>query len=169
MLTVKKMDTSSKPLNEDPTPLEELIKQLFGFLVDEYGLVYDNRFTYQSKKMIILIQPGHQSPKINFNQVGEPEFAQMDLEWILKYFHGTSPGEHREYLQYSLEENMVFIAKVFYENSQKIINEFEEWWIPAQVFWYRTVEKQYKDEGQTERFLKAYKYFNDYLKSKGAI
>lgn len=44
------MDTSNKSSNDKLKKLEGLIKQLFGFLVEDYSLVYDDRFTYQSKK-----------------------------------------------------------------------------------------------------------------------
>jgi hypothetical protein len=114
--------------------------------------------------------PGHKTPRIDFIKIGEdPDLFKLDFEWIIKFFHGSFPSENHDYLQYGLDTNMLFISKIFRENSHRLINEIDDWWIPVHLFCYRTVEEEYRSKGQTKIFLKAEKYLYDYLKSKGAI
>lgn len=147
---------------------EKLIKRYFQFLVDEYGFKYD-KSSFNSNKMLIKFELGHKTPSIFINQIGEPDFARLYLEWILKFFHGTSPSDIRDYTAHSLAENMAFISDIFRNNSRKLVDEFDDWWIPAHVFVYRSLEKEYEKDGQTESFLRSYKHYYDYLKNKDAI
>ena len=150
---------------------EQLVQQYFWFLVDEYGFKYFNESVFRSEKMLIQVLLGHKTPRIDIHKIGEPDpdLFKLDFEWVIKFFHGTSPSENHDYLKYKLAENVVFISKIFRENAQKIVNEFDDWWIPAHVFVYKTIEKKYKDEGHIELFLENNKYYYDYLKSKGAL
>ena len=121
--------------------------------------------------MLIQVQVGHKTPRIVLNMIGEPDpdLFELDLEWVIRFFRGTFPSAGYDYLRHSLEENMAFVANIFRENSDRLINEFDGWWIPAHVFYYRTIERKAQEEGQLERFQRTRKYYYDYLKSKGAI
>ena len=155
----------------DPESGEQLVKLYFWFLVDEYGFTYYDKYNFRSKKMLIQVLPGHKTPRIDISKIGEPDpdLFKLEFEWIINFFHSTFPSDHRDYLKHKLEDNMIFISKIFRENSRKIINDFDSWWIPAHVSYYRTIEKQYRDEGQLERFRKSYRYYYEYLKGKDAI
>ena len=150
---------------------ERLVKQYFWFLVDKFGFIYYDKYGFRSKKIAINILPGHKTPRIDVIRNGEldPDLFKLNFEWIIKFFHGAFPSDKQDYLKHSLEENMIFISKIFRENSQKLIEDFDSWWIPAHLYFYRAIEKQYGEQGQTERFHKNYKYYHDYLKSKGAL
>lgn len=149
---------------------EKLVKQYFGFLVDEYGFIY-KKYNFRSAKILIQVEPGHKTPRVYIFKIGEPtpDLFRLNFEWIIQYLTGSLPSDKHEYLNYSLEQNMIFISKMFYEHSYKLINEIDDWWIPVHLFCYRTTEKNAMNEGQTERFYKNEKYYYDYLKSKGAL
>ena len=149
---------------------EQLVKKYFWFLVDNHGFEYCELYSFRSKKMLIKVLPGHKTPRIDIIKIGEdPELFKLNFEWIIKFLRGTFPSENHDYLKHSLETNIIFISKIFRENSRKLIDEFDDWWILVHVFCYRTVEEEYRNKGQINIFLNAYKYYYDYLKSEGAI
>ena len=165
---VKGAIIESRNREKDDEIGQRLAKRYFWFLVDEYGFNYE-KYTYLSKEMVVVFELGHKTPSIFINRIREPDFVRLNLEWILKFFHGTSPSDGRDYTTHSLEGNMAFISHIFRDNSRRLIEEFDDWWFPAHVFFYRTIEKKYEDEGQTENFLKSYKHYYEYLKSNGAV
>jgi len=148
---------------------ELLVKKCFWFLVENHGFEYFDLYSFQSEKMIIQILPGHKTPRIEINKIGGSGLYKLDFEWIIRYFHKTFPSENHDYLKHNLKTNMIFISKIFRENSHRLINEFDEWWIPVHIFYYRTVEEGYRNKGQINIFKSAYKYYYDYLKSQNAI
>ena len=149
---------------------EMLVKKYFWLLVDKYGFEYYELYNFRSNKMLIKVLPGHKTPRIDIIKVGEdPDLFKLNFEWIIKFFHGNLPSEKHDYLKYDLETNMIFISQIFRENSQRLIDEFDDWWLPVHVFCYRTIEEEYRNKGQLERFLRTEKYYYDYLKSQGAI
>lgn len=149
---------------------ERLTKKYFWFLVDEYKFKY-KKYTFRSKQMLIEIQAGHKTPRVVFNKIGEPDpqLFYLNLEWIIAFFCGTLPSANHDYLMHDLEENMIFVSTIFRDNSDRLINEINNWWIPVHVFLYNWMERNAKDEGQLDRFHRTHKYYYDYLKSKGAI
>ena len=149
---------------------ERLTKKYFWFLVDEYGFEYE-KYTFRSKQMLIEIQVGHKTPRIVFNKIGEPDpqLFYLELEWIIAFFSGAFPSANYDYLKHSLEKNMLFVSKLFGQNSDRLINEFNTWWTPAHVFLYRWMEGKAKEKGQLENFHRSHKYYYDYLKGKDAL
>jgi len=162
------MNTQNNFEDKNLLPGERLTKRHFWFLVDEYGFNYE-KYNYMSKEMLIQFELGHVTPRIFINKIGEPDFVRLNFERILKFFYGTAPYESRDYTKCNLEENMIFISKIFRENSRKLIDEFNDWWIPSQIFAYRLREKKYEEAGNQKLFLVDFKEHYDYLKSKGAI
>ncbi len=162
------MTIYNKSNDKDLLKGERLTKHYFWFLVDEYGFDYE-RYNFLSREMAIMFEIGHVTPRIFINQVGEPDFVRLNFEWIMTFFHGTAPADSRNYTKFSLEENMIFIAKIFRENSHKLIEEFHDWWIPAQVFMYHVREKKYEEAGDQKLFLTEYNEYFNYLRSKGAM
>jgi len=149
---------------------ELLVKKYFWFLVDNHGFDYYELYSFRTNKMLIRVLPGHKTPSIEVTRMGDdPDLFNLNFEWIIKYFSGTFPSENHDYLKFGLETNMVFISKIFRENVHRLIDEFDEWWIPAHVFVYRTTEAESRSEGQTDRFIKTNSYYYDYLKNEGAI
>lgn len=161
------------PIEPEDTKLEPeewMIKKYFRFLVDEYGLVY-KKHNFTSEKVLVQVEPGHKTPRVYIFKVGEPtpDLFRLNFEWVFKYFHGTFPSDQHDYLQHGLDTNMMFISRLFHENSEKLINEFDTWWIPAHVFLYRWMENNARKKGQLERFNNNHEHYYDYLKSKGAV
>jgi hypothetical protein len=153
-----------------PNESERLVKKYFWFLVENHGFEYDELYTFRSIKMLVKVLPGHKTPRIDIIKIGvDPDLFKLNFEWIIKFFRGAFPSDNHDYLKYDLETNMVFISKIFQENSHKLIDEFDDWWLPVHVFQYRTVEEEYRNKGQADRFLKAYNYYHDYLKNEGVI
>ena len=145
------------------------IRKYFGFLVDDYGLEYYDPYSFCAAEIVIQILLGHKTPRIDFNKQGESELYKLDVEWVIKFFHGTFPSENHDYLKHNLKTNLIFISEVFKKNADRLINDFDTWWLPAHLFFYRTIEEQYKTSGQTHLFLQGYQYYYDYLKREGAI
>ena len=164
------MDTDSESDDMKLNIGEQLTKKYFWFLVDKYGMKYE-KYTFRSKKMLIEVQVGHKTPRVVFNKVGEPDpqLFYLELDWVIAFLHGTFPNANHDYLMYSLEENIIFVSKMFRENSDKLIKEFDSWWIPVHVFIYKWMERKAREEGRLEGFYKTDKYYSDYLKSKGAL
>ena len=148
---------------------ERLVKEYFWFLVDNHGLTYRNG-DFQSPKMLIKILLGHKTPRIDFIKIGDdPNLFRLDFEWVIKFFRGTFPSEQHDYLKYNLEKNVIYLTQIFREYSSKLIDDFDDWWLPVHVFYYRTIEEEYRSKGQTNIFQKAYKYYYEYLKNEGVI
>ena len=147
---------------------ELLVKQYFGFLVEEYGFSYSN-YRFQSRRMYIHFDIGHKTPRVYFCQTGDPEFTKLEINWVLRYLHESTPLDARQFTEHSLEDNMIFTRGVFRKSEHVLIEEFEKWWLPAQVFLYKFLEKHYKEIGILDKFLVSYKGLYDYLKEKGAM
>jgi len=89
------MSTYNKFEDRNLSTSEQLVKRYFWFLVDEYGFKYD-KYNFISEEMLIQSEPGHVTPRIFINKVGEPDFVRLNFEWILEFFHGTAPSESAE-------------------------------------------------------------------------
>ena len=141
---------------------ERLVKKHFWFLVDSYGLIYGD-YSFRNQKMLINVLLGHKTPRIDFIKIGDdPVLFRLDFEWIIKFFRGTFPSEHHDYLKCKLEKNVIYISQIFREYSDRLIDDFDDWWIPAHLFIYRTVEKEYRESDQIELFLQNHKYYYEY-------
>lgn len=164
------METNNEFNKSDRMIGEQLTIKHFWFLVDEYRFKYQ-RYTFRSKKILIEVQVGHKTPRVVFNKIGEPDpqLFYLDLEWVIAFFYGEFPSANYDYLKHDLERNMIFASNILRDNSDRLINEFDNWWMPAHVFLYRWMERKARDDGQLERFHRTHKHYYDYLKSKGAI
>jgi hypothetical protein len=147
-------------------PEELLVEKYFSFLIEQHGFTYSN-YCFESEKLRIALEIGHKTPSIFITRAGEPGFARLIFERIIQYFKDPLPDI--DFQVHSLEHNIRYMADILRSYAPRIINHIDEWWLPAQVFQYKLLEKNYRDAGQLDDFLTGFKRDHDYLKSKGAI
>ncbi len=146
---------------------EKLIKEHFWFLVEDYHLSYrEGIFTSNKLEMRIALEReppagGFYLPGLYFKLANEPDFTTLTFYWILYYFTGAEPYFNFE--NKSLDENMHYVSGRLREHSHRIFAEVDEWWLPAQKFRLRVLEKQYR-ESAAQTFRRLY----DYIKGKEA-
>jgi len=144
--------------------VETLHRKYFWFLVEEYGFTYEgpgSQFPFQNPKMLILVGFGHKTPSIYFLRRGDPSSLMRSIELIIEFLDGHFP--HRDTLKYELEENVVYYADIFRRYADRLINDFDKWWLPVQLFFYKRVEKSpFVAPG-------AYSDLYEYLKQHGMI
>jgi hypothetical protein len=147
------------------------VRKHFAFLVEQYGLTYDDHSEFASSKLRIQLEIGHKSPRIFISRVGEPEFTRLLLERIIQYFEGRIEIDDLfiYFPDHPLEHNISFIATLFERYARRVINQIDEWWIPVQVFQYDLIKKGYEGAGQLEDFQFGFRNKTEYLKSKGAL
>lgn len=106
----------------------ELTKEHFGFLVTEYGFVYNrtlNTFT-NGKISIYISQIDRELPVIKLWLLSEPEFTCIEIDWLLK-----------EYITYSdidknlLDKNLAYYAYLFHAHADKLIHKTISLLLPA--------------------------------------
>ena len=148
-----------------PSP-EELVKEYFSFLVEQYGFTYTS-YCYSSQKVKIVMQIGRVTPTILRAYVGEPDFTKLNFYNIREYYGDKGP--YISYQNHSLEYNLKFMAGILKGYMPKIMDHIDEWWIPIHKLQYELLEKQYNERGQMDDFIYTYKSNHDYLESKGAI
>jgi len=140
-----------------------LIRKYFWFLVEEYGFTYEAKaeFQFQNPKMLIQMALSHKTPRIYFLRCGDPSSLMTPIEFIIEFLDGHFP--YRDTLKYELEENVVYYADIFRRYADRLINDFEKWWLPVQLAHYKRVEKSpFVAPG-------AYGYLYEYLKQHGMI
>lgn len=142
---------------------EMLLRKYFRFLVEEYGFSYDPEaeFQFQNPKMLIQISLGRQTPYIFFLRRGDDPKFMMNIESVIEFLEGEIP--YRNFLKYELEENVAYDAELFRRYADRLINDFDEWWLPVQLFLYKKIENDpFYAPG-------AYRYLYEYLKRHGMI
>jgi hypothetical protein len=129
-------------------------RKYFWFLVEKYGFTYEAKaeFQFQNPKMLVQISLGPKTPRIYFLRRGDDPAYMIPIERIIEFLDGHFP--YRDTLKYELEENVVYYADLFCRYADRLINDFEKWWFPAQLFFY----KQYGGN-----------YLYPYLKQHGMI
>jgi len=161
-------------LSKEPE-LEEVVRESFSYLTDEYGLTYrqtsERNFEFSSSKIRIELSVGRKSPEIYIYKVGEPDFTRLVLPRVIQYFKRRVNIDHlfRYFPDYPLDDNIRFAANLFEKYTKKIVYQIDEWWIPAQAFQYKLIEKEYRDANQLDDFLFGFKDLHDYLYGKGSI
>ena len=168
-------DHNQEILDAEEKMIVAAVEKYFHFLVEQFKLAYkrthERRFEFVSSQVRIELGIGHKSPSITVSRPGEPEFTILAFERIVQYFEGRLEIDDlvRYFPDFPLKDNIHFMAKLFENYADRIINQIDEWWIPVQVFQYKLIEQEYKDAGQLEDFLSSFKRDHDYLKNKGAI
>ena len=155
--------------------LEEVARERFSYLTEEYGLTYrqsgECSLEFYSSKIRILLSAGRKSPEIYIYKTGEPDFTGLVFPRIIQYLESRVDIDElfRFFPDHPLGDNIRFSAKLFENYAQRIVYHIDEWWVPAQVFQYRLLEKDFKEAGQIDDFINGFKDDHDYLKRKGAI
>lgn len=169
-------DRSRESMKGEEKMMVEAVEKHFQFLVEEFGLTYkrihERTFEFVTSQVRLELRMGHKSPDILVYRLGEPEFTNLGFARIVQYFEGRVEIDDlfsRYYPDFPLEDNILFLAKLFKRYATRIINQIDTWWIPAQVFQYKLLKQHYKDSGQLEDFLLGFKRDHDYLKDKSAI
>ena len=148
--------------------VKRLVKQYFWWLVDEYGLTRPGDYShFQNDKVWVEISLGHKSPRVYLCRVGDDPFHYMSAMGYVIEFLDKSFRFERNYLKHPLEENVSYYANLFRRYADRLILDFDSWWIPYQVFHYKKFRKKAEEKGDLQLFLKVERYLYDYLIANG--
>ena len=91
--------------------------------------------------------------------MSEPEFTNLQFDWILGYFTNNDPSKIFIFQLGELEENIKSYASIFKIYSNKLLLEFEDWWIPAHEYRLKQWEKIF-NKSPIDAFEEIHKYLD---------
>ena len=137
---------------------EYLTKKSFKFLLDDFGFKYNNN-KFTSEKIEITITCDRDKPTVEIRPLSEPEFTNIQIDWIIDYFTNSEFTKTFDLQFGELEENIKTFAAVFKKYSKKLLFEIEDWWVPAHKYRLRKWETVYR-KAPLEAFKKIYEYLD---------
>ena len=109
----------------------ELIRQHFGFLVNEYNFhKKDNIFT--NDRIEITINFGRFQPTAEIKRIDEPERSIIALNWFFSYY--IDNFDFSAFHNVDIDVSTERYAAIFRKYSEIIINQIDEWWLPVQKY-----------------------------------
>jgi len=102
-------------------------------------------------------------------RAGEPSFTRLTLELIVRYFGQGELLEAGDAADRGFEANLQSMAGLLERFAPKVVNEIDEWWLPAVKYQFESLQVYYQQRNQLNYFLASFRREREYLKRKGAI
>jgi len=147
--------------------------QNFRFLVENYGFLYRgvhrNHYDYLTDKVQIQVERENTRMHVSVLRAGEPSFTRLTLELIVRYFGQGELLEAGDAADRGFEANLQSMAGLLERFAPKVVNEIDEWWLPAVKYQFESLQVYYQQRNQLNYFLASFRREREYLKRKGAI